>query len=199
MNVIVGLGNPGEQYRDTRHNAGLNVVAALARAHGVRLRAGRGDFMSGSGSIAGHTMKLVLPLCYMNVSGSAVVEALSSLGGSADDLVIVCDDVNLPLGRLRFRWSGSDGGHNGLASIIRALGTERFARLRLGVGDAPAGVDRVDYVTEPFEREETGDVEAMTNRAVEALELLVARGIEAAMNEYNRWPMDGESTEPLGG
>ena len=195
MNVIVGLGNPGEKYRKTRHNAGLNVVAGLARGHRVRLRAGLGDFLSGGGRVSGREVELVLPLTYMNTSGRAVADALSSGDREPHDLLVVCDDVNLPLGRLRLRADGSDGGHNGLASIISVLGTERFARLRLGVGGAPQGVDLADYVLEPFEPRQLKDVEEMMRRGVEALEFLLARGIESAMNEYNRRPA-GE--EPAG-
>lgn len=195
MNVIVGLGNPGEKYRTARHNTGLNVVAGLARGHGVKLRAGRGDFMSGAGRISGREVELVVPLTYMNASGRAVVEVLCSRARGADDLLVVCDDVSLPLGRLRFRAGGSDGGHNGLASIIGALGTERFARLRLGVGGAPEGVDLADYVLEPFEPRELPVVEEMSRRAIAGLEFLLARGIDAAMNEYNGGPVAEEAAE----
>lgn len=199
MDVIVGLGNPGEDYRGTRHNAGANVVAGLARAHGVKFRAGRGDFLTGTGTISGRPVQLVLPLTFMNASGRAVAGAMEATGASAEVLLVVCDDVNLPLGRLRLRTGGSSGGHNGLASVIGSLGTEGFARLRLGVGGAPEGTDLADFVLEPFDERELPEVEAMGRRAVEALEFLLDRGMRAAMNEYNRWSPGEDEIEALGG
>jgi len=190
VNVIAGLGNPGQEHDGTRHNAGFRVIARLAEGHGFRLVAGRGDFLSGSGRIAGRAVELCLPLSYMNLSGVAVRQLLSSLGREPSDLLVVCDDVNLPLGRLRLRRGGSDGGHNGLRSIIEQLGTEEFSRLRLGVGGAPQGTDLAEYVLDTFEADELALVDDMIARADGAVRLLLARGMDQAMQEHNRRPVD---------
>lgn len=186
MRVIAGLGNPGDEYRDSRHNAGFLVVAGLARAHRIRLAVGAGDFASGTGRVAGQEALLVLPRSYMNESGPALASALCEANAGAADLLVVCDDVNLPLGQLRLRLSGSDGGHRGLRSIIETLGTEAFPRLRLGVGAAPVGEDMVDHVLGDFGEAEREIVREMVLRAVEAIEFSLARGFEIAMSVYNR-------------
>ncbi|MCK4512390.1 aminoacyl-tRNA hydrolase, partial [bacterium] len=144
MRVIAGLGNPGKEYEGSRHNVGFLVVAGLADGCGIRLSAGRGDFMTGVGRIAGTHVRFVMPLTYMNGSGRAVEQVLEEMGAMPDEVLVICDDVNLPLGQLRFRRSGSAGGHNGLSSVIERLGTEGFARLRLGVGRPPDGDEMVD-------------------------------------------------------
>ncbi|MFH1502955.1 MAG: aminoacyl-tRNA hydrolase [Candidatus Eisenbacteria bacterium] len=190
MDVIVGLGNPGSEYDGTRHNVGFRVVGALAERHRVELRAGRGEFLSGRGRIARHAIELALPLTYMNLSGVAVRELLAARELGPEGLLVVCDDVNLALGQLRLRSSGSDGGHNGLSSIIAQLGTCDFARLRLGVGGAPEGCDLADYVLERFEPDEEPLVDDMLARAGDAVRLLLARGMTVAMQEHNRRPAD---------
>jgi PTH1 family peptidyl-tRNA hydrolase len=186
LKVVVGLGNPGEEHRGTRHNAGHVVVAGLAAEFRIGLAAGRGDFVSGAGSIGGAKVLLVLPLTYMNRSGDAVRDALAASGALPDQLLVVCDDVDLPLGQLRFRRRGSDGGHNGLGSIIERLGTEAFARLRLGVGRPPEGVEVADFVLDRFSPEEEEPARDMTRRGIEALVLMLHEGLTAAMNEFNR-------------
>jgi PTH1 family peptidyl-tRNA hydrolase len=188
VRVIAGLGNPGDEHRDSRHNAGLVVVAALANEFGIRLSAGRGDFVSGVGSVAGTTAELVLPLTYMNRSGDAVVAAMASRGAAPEDLLVVCDDVDLPLGQLRLRRRGGDGGHKGLRSIIARLGTDDFARLRLGVGRPPEGMDTGDHVLDLFLPEERPIVDDMKSRALDAIVLTLREGIEVAMNVHNRRP-----------
>jgi PTH1 family peptidyl-tRNA hydrolase len=188
LKVIAGLGNPGEAYRASRHNAGSLVVARLAAEHGIRLGAGRGDFMGGVGSIGGARALLVVPLTYMNRSGDALADALAGCGGAPEDLLVVCDDVDLPLGQLRFRRSGGDGGHKGLRSIIERLSSDAFARLRLGVGRPPSDVETSDYVLDRFLPEEEEPAREMTARAVDAVVLMLREGLEAAMNEYNRRP-----------
>lgn len=186
MRVVVGLGNPGEEYRDSRHNAGYIVVAGLAAELGIELSAGRGDFMSGVGRIAGEAVDLVLPLTYMNRSGDAVRDALGRRGATPDDLLVVCDDVDLPLGQLRLRRRGGDGGHNGLRSIIEALSTDAFARLRLGVGRPPEGVATSDFVLDRFLPDEEARVADMKRHGIDAVVLALREGLEAAMNAYNR-------------
>ena len=186
MWVIAGLGNPGEEYEGSRHNVGFLVVAGLADGCGIRLSAGRGDFMSGAGRVAGAEVRLVLPLTYMNRSGHALERVGEETGVATDRILVVCDDVNLPLGQLRLRASGSAGGHNGLASIIDRLGTNDFARLRVGVGQPPGGEELVDFVLETFETSEQELVDEMTIRAMDAVKKLLRDGIGAAMTEFNR-------------
>lgn len=183
MKVVVGLGNPGRRYARTRHNAGYMVVDEMARRKGARFKrlwmkravGARVDGPSGA-------VLLVKPLTFMNRSGEAVRAILSKRGLDEQDLIVVVDDVHLPLGRLRLRAGGSEGGHNGLRSISAALGTRDFARLRVGVGPAPSG-DLVDYVLAPFDRDE--EIGVPVRRAAEAAWLLIEQGLEQAMNRYN--------------
>jgi len=184
--VIAGLGNPGRDYEGSRHNVGFLVVAGLADGCGIRLSAGRGDFMSGSGRIAGAQVRLVLPLTYMNRSGHALERVVEETGVANDRILVVCDDVNLPLGQLRLRGSGSAGGHNGLSSVIERLGTEDFARLRVGVGRPQGREELVDFVLDRFAASEQELVEEMTVRAIDAVNVLLRDGIGAAMTAFNR-------------
>jgi PTH1 family peptidyl-tRNA hydrolase len=186
VKVIAGLGNPGHEYVGSRHNVGFLVVAGLADGCGIRLSAGRGDFMSGVGRIAGVAARLVMPLTYMNRSGLAIAQVLEQTNTAPDELLVVCDDVNLPLGQLRLRAAGSAGGHNGLSSVIERLDTESFARLRVGVGRPPDGDDMADFVLDIFGDEERTDVDEMIGRAVAGVELLLRDGIEATMTTFNR-------------
>jgi PTH1 family peptidyl-tRNA hydrolase len=186
VKTVVGLGNPGREYEGSRHNAGFEVVARLAQESGIRLRAGRGDFVNGVGRIAGQPVRLVMPLTYMNDSGHAVADVLRQTACETSDLLVICDDVHLELGQLRLRRTGSDGGHNGLASIIRSLGTEDFPRLRLGVGEPPDGIDRVDYVLDRFRDDEIPSVEKMIDDAVRAVDTTLREGVDKTMSIVNR-------------
>ena len=188
MKVIVGLGNPGQAYARTRHNVGWMVIDRLAQPRHVvvskQLRrflhvvAVYGDYHEGT-----QTVRLVKPQTMMNRSGEALKTLQPDMAVS--DLLLVCDDVNLPLGRLRFRAQGSAGGHRGLASSLQALQTEQVARLRVGIGGGRAGEDLIRVVLATFTSEEQSVVEPMIQRAVEACEMWVKEGIEAAMNRYN--------------
>ncbi len=153
--------------------------------------------MSGVGRIAGTHVRFVMPLTYMNGSGRAVAQVLEEIGSTPEQALVICDDVNLPLGQLRFRRSGSAGGHNGLSSIIEQLSTEGFARLRLGVGRPPDGNEMVDFVLDRFADAERPDVDEMVSRAVAAVELMLRDGIGAAMTVYNRRmdPADSEGPQ----
>ncbi len=162
------------------------MVAALADGLGTRLVAGRGDFVTGGAMLAGEEVRFVLPLTYMNASGRAVREALEAMGAEPQDLLVICDDVHLPLGHLRFRRSGSDGGHNGLASIIETLGDDSFARLRLGVGASPEWQDQAEYVLGSFDEGERVTVEEMIGDAASAVMMVLRDGLDAAMNQTNR-------------
>ena len=189
MNVIVGLGNPGQTYHGTRHNVGFAVVQALADRHEVQLthRAlhpvdGRPAGVFGDYEAGGKTVRLLMPLTMMNESGAA----LGAEAAPPEDLLLVCDDANLPLGTLRLRAEGGAGGHHGLQSCLEALGTERVPRLRLGVGAPDMPRDLTDFVLSPFGSDERPVVRRMVAQALEACEAWVTEGMAAAMNRYNK-------------
>lgn len=189
MKVIVGLGNPGQTFRDTRHNVGFMVIQQLADRHQVSLRDrivttadGRPAAVAGEYQAAGETVRLLMPLTMMNGSG----EALRAIGVPPSDLLIVCDDVHLTLGALRLRAGGSDGGHHGLSSCLTMLGTEEVQRLRIGVGTEPLPRDLTDFVLTPFRNAERPVIKHAIAQAVDACELWVTEGVDAAMNQYNR-------------
>ena len=186
MKLIVGLGNPGRRYEGTRHNVGFEVVNALAERHRMAWEtAPRGiDGLTARWRLADTI--LAKPLTFMNLSGTAVVGLLQFYKIEVPDFVVIVDDVNLELGRLRARPGGSAGGHNGLKSIIESLGSEEFARLRIGVGRGDARRDLADHVLATFDRDERDDVEAAIGRAADAAELFVAEGIPPVMNRFNR-------------
>ena len=186
MKVIVGLGNPGLRYRRTRHNLGFTVVGALAQQRGIGFRRGRFQCTRGEGRIGKERVVLVRPRTYMNLSGRCVAPLVHDLDCSPEDLMVVCDDINLPLGRIRLRRGGSAGGHKGLESVIERLRTEDFPRLRVGVGGPPEGMDAMDYVLSGFAQRERPAVGEAVERAVQALETWVYHGIEEAMNRFNQ-------------
>jgi PTH1 family peptidyl-tRNA hydrolase len=184
MRCILGLGNPGREYAETRHNLGFRVVDLLAQRHRIRLRA---RFYSrwGRGTIAGQPVVLAQPLTFMNASGSAARRLLERFSLAPSDLLVIYDDLDLELGRLRLRRRGSAGTHKGMRSVVECLGTEDFPRLRLGIGPLPPGADAVAFVLSPFRGEEQPRVEEMLARAAESVEFWLQEGIEAAMNRYN--------------
>ncbi len=182
--VVVGLGNPGAEYRNTRHNVGFMVMERLADTLKVGIATSKFHSLIGQGTLEGHGVLLVKPLTYMNLSGQAVRDALRFHSLAPADLLVIADDVNLPLGRLRLRPDGSAGGHNGLKSIIADLGAEAFPRLRIGVG-APNGAPLRDYVLGKWERDELPIVHEQVDRAAEAVACALTEGVEAAMNRYN--------------
>ena len=182
MHVVVGLGNPGSPYEGTRHNIGFDVVDAAAAALGVRFRSGAGNFLHALASEA----VLVKPLTYMNNSGIAVAEALGRLGLPERKLLVVVDDLWLPLAALRIREKGSAGGHNGLRSIIETLGTTEFPRLRFGIGKNPDPHRQADYVLSPFDPEEREAVRSGIARAKDAVLTVIDTGVDSAAQTFNR-------------
>jgi len=201
VKLVVGLGNPGARYRDTRHNIGFEVVDELARRHGVSFESSRWEALEARLRDTPGGALLVKPLTFMNLSGRAVAEAARYYRIDPGDLLVVADDVNLPLGRLRARARGSAGGHNGLASIIGALGTDEFPRLRVGVGRGDPRRDLADHVLARFEPGEGPAVDEMRARAADAAVLFLTDGIAAVMNRFNaevaepdRDPGDGAAT-----
>jgi PTH1 family peptidyl-tRNA hydrolase len=183
--LLAGLGNPGPAYAATRHNLGFRLVDRVGAALGASVVDRRYSALFGRARLAGRTLYLLKPQTYMNRSGLAVREALQGLGLGPEHLWVAHDDVDLPLGRLRLRLRGSSGGHRGVASVIEAVGTEGFGRIRMGIGRPPAGVETADYVLRPFTPEEEPEVDRMLERAAEAVETLLREGAEAAMSRHN--------------
>lgn len=188
MHVIVGLGNPGQTFRDTRHNVGFMVIQFLGQRRDVDVRNavmgrdGHPAAVTGEYALDGHPVRLLMPLTMMNASG----EALRDLPIAPPAQLVVCDDVNLPLGVLRLRPQGSAGGHHGLMSCLEVLGTEDVPRLRLGVGNASMPSDLREFVLSPFSGAERPVMKRMIEQAADACETWVTKGMDVAMNEFNR-------------
>lgn len=183
--MIVGLGNPGPQYRNTRHNLGFEVIERLAGRLDVRKSVEKHQGVLAEANHEGGKLLLVKPLTFMNRSGDCVAAAARNRIFDPQDVLVIADDVNLPLGRLRIRAGGSAGGHNGLKSIIERLGTQDFHRLRIGIGSNTTAQDLADHVLSRFRPEEREAVEGMVARAVDAALLWASAGVERAMSEFN--------------
>jgi len=183
--AVVGLGNPGRRYHATRHNVGFEVVARLADRWGAALAGGRGEYRVASLRRGPRRVLLAQPTTFMNLSGQAVQGLKAFYRVELDRLLVVSDDVNLPLGTLRLRRGGTSGGHKGLDDIILRLGRDDFARLRIGVGNDRMPTDLTGFVLEPFEAAERPVVDEMLVRAAEAVETWLEQGLDEAMNRYN--------------
>ena len=180
----MGLGNPGSQYKGTRHNVGFTVVEELALRASVGFESAPAEALIAKWRRPDDVVLLVKPLTFMNLSGQAIGELARYFKIEVVDLLVIVDEVHLPLGKLRARARGSAGGHNGLKSVIAHLGDE-FARLRLGVGRGGDQRNLADHVLSKFEKDEAGEVERMTARAADAAEMFIASGIGAVMNGFN--------------
>lgn len=185
MKLIVGLGNPERKYFGTRHNIGFAVLAELARRHATSGPRGRFHGETVEAGVQGEKILLLSPLTYMNRSGTSVQAARDFYKLSNEDLLVICDDLNLPPGKLRLRAGGSSGGQKGLEDIIRCLGTEEFPRLRIGIGSPPPGRAGTGYVLGKFTSEEQPVVDEAVKRAAEAAAVWACEGIQTAMNRYN--------------
>ena len=184
MKMVVGLGNPGPEFVDTRHNAGFRVVDALAEALNISVKEKKFGGLFGQGELEGKELMLLKPTRFMNRSGQAVAAAVGFHELSLPDLLVISDDIALEPGRIRLRAGGSAGGHKGLADILEKLGTERVSRLRIGIG--PCGAeDATDYVLDEPTAEEKPLLNEAVDRAVQAALCWLQRGIEAAMNSFN--------------
>lgn len=184
MRLVVGLGNPGPEYELTPHNVGFSVVEELARRAGVSFKRGPVP-ESTSTSLQNRDAVLMRPLSYMNLSGRPVAAAMRWLKLAPTDLIIVCDDVNIPFGRLRIRQSGGAGGQKGLKSIVETLGTENVPRMRLGVGGGYPGADVGSYVLRKLRGKELDQFNEMVGRGADAIEHWLEQGLDAAMNRFN--------------
>jgi len=190
MKAVVGLGNPGPKYRNTRHNVGFQVIGELAHRHGggkpkIKFEAELAEVI-----IAGQKTLLVAPQTYMNASGRCAKRLIDFFQLPLDDMLIVCDDLNLDLGRLRMRSCGSAGGQKGLQNLIDRLGTEEFARLRIGIGRPPGQMDATDYVLGRFRRDEPEVIEQAILLAADGIEMWIDDGVQATMNYVNAQRLD---------
>jgi PTH1 family peptidyl-tRNA hydrolase len=186
--TVVGLGNPGSEYAGTRHNLGFLVVDELLRRAGVRARRGAGDYRAALAPVAGRTVLLVKPSTYVNRSGRVVRQLAAGRSIAAAELLVVLDDVYLPFGRLRLRPGGSAGGHNGMRSILEALGTEAVPRLRVGVGGPESGTALPDWVLGPFTDAERQALGGLVGRAADGVERVVELGVDGAIPLVNAPP-----------
>jgi peptidyl-tRNA hydrolase, PTH1 family len=184
LHMVVGLGNPGAKYEHTRHNIGFVVIERFAERHSLVFKGSKHHADIARGTVAGTPVVLAMPLTFMNESGFAVRRLLSYYKVPPANLLVVCDDLDLPFGRLRIRTEGSSGGNGGLKSIIQELGTESFVRLRVGI-DRPTGHGRV-YVLQKFPPEQERVLTALSDIACDAIETILSEGADVAMNRFNR-------------
>jgi len=185
MKIITGLGNPGLRYKNTRHNVGFRVIDALAKKYRIRVKKKGFHGVYGVGSIAGEEVMLFKPLTYMNLSGEAVDAVSSQHLTKKDDLLVIIDDISLPLGSFRIRKKGSSGGHNGLESIIGRIG-EDFTRLKIGIGSENMPEDKASYVLAPFRRKDTVFLGEVISNVLDSLETWVSKGALEAISECGR-------------
>lgn len=185
MKVITGLGNPGRSYSKHRHNVGFRVVELLAESHDIELKRRSFGALIGSGSVSGEAVILAKPQTFMNISGDAVAPLLNYYRLGAEELIVVHDDLDIELGRIKLSKGAGHGGHNGIRSIIEALGTEDFYRVRIGIGRPPLGQDAASFVLSLFDNTE----EEAANKAIEiaaaAVEVLIEKGLAAAQQEFH--------------
>ncbi len=187
MFCIVGLGNPERKYENTRHNIGFDVIDAIAEKYSIAVRERGFRALFGKGAVEGQRVILLKPQTYMNLSGESVREITDYFKiDPEEELIVISDDVSLEVGGIRIRKKGSAGGHNGLKNIIEHLGTEKFQRIRIGVGEKPKEWDLADYVLGRFSGEDREKIDESIAEAVKALETMLTEGADAAMNKYNR-------------
>ena len=186
--LIAGLGNPGEDYRYTRHNAGFMVVDRLSEVYQIPLDQKRFTCRFGVGTVAGREVTLAKPQAFMNRSGLPVLRLMSYYGISGCDLLIIHDDIDIAFGRIKIKEKGGHGGHNGVKSLMEALGNGDFSRLRIGVGRPGGGGDVIQHVLEPFRAAEQEQLDAIMDRAVQAVVTVLSHGAKFGMNRFNRKP-----------
>lgn len=187
MYLIVGLGNPGKEYQNTRHNIGFDVIDVIARQENISVTEKKHKALIGKGIIAGRKVILAKPQTYMNLSGESVRSLLDYYkADETEELLVVSDDISLPPGQLRIRKKGSAGGHNGLKNIIAHLGHDSFQRIKMGVGEKPEGYDLADYVLGRFDGTDRKIMDQAALAAADAVRLILTEGADAAMNLYNK-------------
>ncbi|SDB24827.1 aminoacyl-tRNA hydrolase [Eubacterium oxidoreducens] len=186
MYLIAGLGNPTTKYEKTRHNVGFDAIDELAKTHNIDFDQKKHHAMCGKGMIAGQKVMLMKPLTYMNNSGEAIADAMNFYKlDPATQLLVIYDDISLEPGNIRIRKKGSAGGHNGIKDIIAMIGSQQFARIKIGVGEKPKNWDLADYVLGKFDKADRKLVDAAIEEALQAAQLIVGDDIEEAMNQFN--------------
>ena len=186
--LVVGLGNPGEEYDKTRHNVGAEVVEILARRHGGKLRKQKERSLTDEVNVGGRRMALAVPLTFMNLSGEAVAPLVRRYGVDPAQLVVVQDEMDFELGRLQVKNGGGLAGHNGLKSIVAHLHTQDFVRIRIGIGKPPGSRQGADHVLRRFSKSERKEIDVTLEEAADAVELILAEGVDVAMNRVNGAP-----------
>lgn len=187
MYIIVGLGNPGKEYQNTRHNIGFDVIDEIAECNNIAMGEKKHKAIIGKGFVAGQRVILVKPQTFMNLSGESVRDAIDFYKvDEKTELIVISDDISLDVGQIRIRKKGSAGGHNGLKNIILHLGHDEFQRVKMGVGEKPKGYDLADYVLGHFSKEEREIMDESAGRAAKAIEVMLTEGADAAMNLYNK-------------
>lgn len=187
MYIIVGLGNPGKDYANTRHNIGFDVIDKLAEQENISVLEKKHKAIIGKGYVAGQKCILAKPQTFMNLSGESVRELVDYYKvDEKEELIVISDDISLDVGQLRIRKKGSAGGHNGLKNIISHLGHDTFMRVKMGVGEKPKGYDLADYVLGHFSAGERAVMDEAAGRAADAIRMMITEDADAAMNEYNR-------------
>lgn len=186
MKIIVGLGNPGKKYDDTRHNIGFSYIEAFAHKHGIKINKSESKALTGIGRIAGEQVVLAKPQTFMNLSGESVKSLCVKYKCDIENIIVISDDISLDVGRMRIRTKGSAGGHNGLKSIIFQLGSDEFPRLKIGVGGKPfEGMDLADHVLGKFSKDEIKVLVDMIPDMCTALEMMIQGDTSGAMNRFN--------------
>jgi len=186
MFIIAGLGNPGKDYKNTRHNIGFDVIDVIAEKHNISVIEKKHKAIIGKGVIGGYKVVLVKPQTYMNLSGESLREIADYYKvDPTEELIVISDDISLDVGNIRIRKKGSAGGHNGLKSIIQHLGTDQFMRVKMGVGEKPKGYDLADYVLGHFTQDERKVMNEAAKSAEEAVCLMLSGDADAAMNRFN--------------
>jgi PTH1 family peptidyl-tRNA hydrolase len=184
--LLVGLGNPGDQYENTRHNVGFMVIDELADRANVPVQKLKYRALTNTVTVGGQKVLIMKPITYMNLSGEAVRQAVDFYKVPADHVLVISDDTALAVGRLRIRKGGSAGGHNGLKNIIQQLGTDQFPRVRLGVGEKPhPDYDLADWVLGRFQGEDKKAIDAAVKKAADAIECILSQGLDKGMNRFN--------------
>ncbi len=187
MYMIVGLGNPTKDYKGTRHNVGFDAIDAIGEKYKINVDTKKHKGIYGSGYVEGYKVALIKPQTYMNLSGESVREFIDYYKTDPEtELIVIYDDIDLEVGQLRIRKKGSAGGHNGIKNIISHLGTQNFNRIKVGVGEKPRGMDLADYVLGHFSKLDRVMVEEALTNTVAAVELIITKDVEAAMNVYNQ-------------
>lgn len=186
MYIIAGLGNPGKQYAQTRHNVGFDTIDILADKYNISVDTKKHKALCGKGMIEGQKVVLAKPQTFMNLSGESVRELVDFYKiDPEEELIVIYDDISLEPGKIRIRKKGSAGGHNGIKNIIAQLGTQNFQRIKVGVGEKPKGWDLADYVLGHFSKEDRGLVDDALKRAAGAVELMIQGEVDQAMNQFN--------------